>query len=99
MQNTIDAAGQGVGRSRRKDRDGSGTVDRGGAYDETLSRKTAGKIAGAIGAGKIEERGPAFDALGHKACKVTRVAIGRRYIDEARSAHRLRGAPADRKYR
>ncbi len=78
---------------------GNGTVNHRGAHDEILRGKTAGKVAGAIRAGKIEERGPAFDPLGGKPRKVDGVAVGGADVGKARSAHRLRGALADRKYR
>ena len=89
---------QSIRRRGRKNRSGNGAIDHGGADDKALPGKTAGEIAGTIGAGKIEQRGSAFDALGDQAGEVAHVAIGGCHIRKAGRTHGLRAAPADREY-
>ena len=98
-EDAIDAASESIRHRGGKNRSDNRAIDHDGADDKALPGKTAGEIAGAIGADKIEQRGSAFDALGDQACEVAHVAIGGRHIRKAGTSHRLRAALADREYR
>ena len=98
MQDAIEAARQSIRRRGRKNRNGNGAIDHGGADVKAATGKTAGEIAGTIGPGKVEKRGTTFDAFADQAGKVAHVAIGRCHIAQSQPPHGLGTAPAHREY-
>ena len=80
----------------REDGHGNGAIDHGRAHHKAVGGKIAGEVAGAVGAGKIEERRSGSGPLRDETREVGHFAVGGGHIGEAGRAHRLRAALADR---
>jgi hypothetical protein len=99
VQHAIEPARDGLDRRRRQRSPGDRAIDDDRAHRQAAAGEHAGKIAGAVGASQIQERGPTFESFADQAREIGDGAIGRRYVGKADAAHRLRAAVTDGEHR